>query len=75
MKTKVAKKAESIGGLSLFACTLFARRAKKEEEAKQNTHENHTAEHNQKAEVAGTRKAAKISINWVWLSEGRAERS
>ena len=79
METKVAKTAESIGGLSFFACTLFARKAKKEEEAKQITHENHTAEHSQKYAEARPRKVLKMSPKLVqnvvpeapfWLSEG-----
>ena len=67
-----------MGGLSFFACTLFARKAKKEEEAHQNTYENHTAERSQKYEEARPRKVAKMSPNLLqnelpeapfWLSE------
>ena len=53
--------------------------SEKEEEAKQNTHENHTAEQSQKSEEARTRQVAKMNTNLVqnvlpeapfWLSEG-----
>ena len=71
MPTKVAKTVESIGGLSIFACALLARKAAKEEEAKQKASASHTAEHSQKYEEPRPGKVVKMRSNLVqnWLPE------